>query len=218
MKRRPLKIAIDGPSGSGKSTLGRALARRLGLPYVDTGAMYRAVGWAVARAGLEEPPRIVEMLAGLRIEVETDPDDFRVRVDGRDVTGELRDPKVGAMASRVATIEEVRAWLVPQQRRLAAEGGVVEGRDIGTVVLLDADAKFFLTSEENTRMARRAAQLGLDRAAPEVAGDVRERDRIDSNRRISPLRAAADAVIIDTSDQTVEQSLAAMLAHIYASD
>jgi cytidylate kinase len=215
---RPLTIAIDGPSGSGKSTLGRALARRLGLPYVDTGAMYRAVGWAAARAGLEEPARIIEMLPGLRIEVATDPDDFRVRVDGADVTGELRDPAVGNMASRVATIEEVRAWLVPQQRRLAAGGGVVEGRDIGTVVLPDADVKFFLTSEESTRMARRAAQLGLDHAGPEVAGDVRERDRIDSSRRISPLRPAADAIMIDSSDQTVEESLAAILEHIEAPD
>jgi cytidylate kinase len=213
---RPLRIAIDGPSGSGKSTLGRALARRLGLPYVDTGAMYRAVAWAMSDAGLRTPQEIVARLDGLRLEIDARPEDFRVRVDGRDVTDLLRDPEVGKAAARVAAIAEVRAWLVPQQQRAAHDGGVLEGRDIGTVVLPDADFKFFVTSDERTRLERRAAQLGKQSNGTEVIEDVRERDRMDRSRPVSPLLAADDAVHIDTSGQTVEESLAEMLATIAA--
>lgn len=209
---KKLRIAIDGPSGSGKSTLGKALARHLGLPYVDTGAMYRAVAWAVARSGLDREEDIAEFVTGLRIEVDPDADDFRVRVDGVDVTHEIRDPEVSAMASRVAVIAKVREWLVPQQRVVAADGGVLEGRDIGTVVFPDADRKFYITSDEAIRMARRAAQLGLDSGGNEVIEDIRERDRVDTNREHSPLRPAVDAVIIDTSGQTVEESFAEMVA------
>lgn len=210
---RPLRIAIDGPSGSGKSTLGRALARHLGLPYVDTGAMYRAVAWAVQDAGLEDADAIVARLDGLALEVEPDPADFRVRVDGRDVTDRLRALEVGKAAAHVAAIAAVRAWLVPKQQRLAAHGGVVEGRDIGTVVIPDADYKFFVTSDEGTRMARRAAQLG-EPAGERVVEDVRERDRMDRSRKASPLVAAEDAVLIDTSGKTVAESLAEILAAI----
>jgi cytidylate kinase len=213
---RPLRIAIDGPSGSGKSTLGRALARRLGLPYVDTGAMYRAVAWAMNQHGLREPGEIVARLESLSLEIDARPDDFRVRVDGRDVTDLLRDPEIGKAAARVAAISEVRAWLVPRQQRAAEGGGVLEGRDIGTVVLPDADFKFFVTSDESTRLARRAAQLGTQSSGAEVIEDVRERDRMDRSRRISPLVAPDDAVHIDTSAQTVEESLATMLATIDA--
>jgi len=211
-----LRIAIDGPSGSGKSTLGRALAHRLGLPYVDTGAMYRAVAWAMMDAGLSTPAEIVARLEGLRLDIDARPDDFRVRVDGRDVTDRLRDPEVGKAAARVAAIAEVRAWMVPQQQRAAAGGGVLEGRDIGTVVLPDADFKFFVTSDENTRLTRRAAQLGKQSTGAEVISDVRERDRMDRSRPVSPLVAADDAVHVDTSGQTVEESLAEMLATIAA--
>ena len=208
---RPLRIAIDGPSGSGKSTLGRELARRLGLPYVDTGAMYRAVGWAVGEAGLEDEGAIAEFAEGLDLEVDPDADRFRVRVNGIDVTGKIRDPEIGRLASRVSAIERVRGWLVPQQRRIGAAGGVLEGRDIGTVVFPDADCKFYVISDEETRMARRAAQWGLDSAGSAVVKDVRDRDRADTSRQHSPLRAAADAIVIDTSGQTVEESLEAML-------
>jgi len=209
-----LRIAIDGPSGSGKSTLGRALARRLGLPYVDTGAMYRAIGWVVAEAGLTDTAEIVARVRALDLVIEPHPDNFRVFVDGEDVTDRLRSPEVGKAAARVATIEEVRSWMVPQQQRAALHGGVLEGRDIGTVVLPDADYKFFVTSAEGTRMARRAAQLGLQSDGAEVVEDVRERDRLDRSRSVSPLRAAADAVEIDTSNQSVDESLAVMLAEI----
>lgn len=211
---RPLRIAIDGPSGSGKSTLGRALAHRLRLPYVDTGAMYRAVAWAMSEADLRTPEEIAARLGSLRLEIDARPDDFRVRVNGRDVTDLLRDPEVGKAAARVAAIAEVRAWLVPQQQRAADGGGILEGRDIGTVVLPDADFKFFVTSDESTRLARRAAQLGTHSSGAEVISDVRERDRMDRSRPVSPLVAADDAVLIDTSGQTVEESLAEMLATI----
>jgi cytidylate kinase len=208
---RPLRIAIDGPSGSGKSTLGRELARRLDIPYVDTGAMYRAVAWVVAREGLASPEDIVERLAGLELEIDPEPDGFRVYVDGVDVTDGLRDPSVSKAAARVAAIEQVRRWMVPLQKQAARDGGVLEGRDIGTVVLPDADCKFFVTSDEETRMARRAAQLGETRDGARVVEDVRERDRMDRSRSVSPLRAAPDAVRIDTSGHTVEESIEAML-------
>lgn len=211
-----LRIAIDGPSGSGKSTLGRALARLLRLPYVDTGAMYRAVAWVVDDAGLESPAEIIERVQRLNLEIKPDPDDFRVLVDGEDVTDRLRAPEVSKAAARVAAIEEVRLWMVPQQQRAARDGGVLEGRDIGTVVLPGAEFKFFITSDEATRMARRAAQLGLESDGAKVVQDVRERDRLDRSRSVSPLRAADDAVEIDTSKQSVEESLDAMLAEIGA--
>jgi len=210
----PLLIAIDGPSGSGKSTLGRALAQSLGLPYVDTGAMYRAVGWVVAEASLDDAEQIVAYVQGLELDVDPDPAEFRVRVDGVDVTDRLRHPDVGRMAAKVAAIEGVRDWMVPLQQAVARAGGVLEGRDIGTVVLPDADCKFYVTSDESTRMARRAQQLGLEEVGAEVVGDVRERDRVDRSRKHSPLRPAAGAVHIDTSAQTVSESLAAMLEEI----
>ncbi len=211
-----LRIAIDGPSGSGKSTLGRALARLLHLPYVDTGAMYRAVAWVVDDAGLESRGEIIERVRRLKLEIEPDPDNFRVLVDGEDVTDRLRTPEVSKAAARVAAIEEVRLWLVPQQQHAARDGGVLEGRDIGTVVLPDAEFKFFITSDEATRMARRAAQLGLESDGAKVVQEVRERDRLDRSRKVSPLRAAPDAVEIDTSEQSVQESLDTMLAEIGA--
>jgi len=209
-----LRIAIDGPSGSGKSTLGRALARHLGLPYVDTGAMYRAIGWVTTAEDLDTADSIVERLQRLELTVIPSPDDFRVLVDGRDVTGRLRTPAVGKAAARVAAIEAVRRWMVPMQQRLAYGGGVLEGRDIGTVVLPDADYKFFVTSDEETRMDRRAAQLGQRRDEAEVIEDVRERDRMDRSRKISPLVTASDAIRIDTGGHDVEESLAQMLKAI----
>jgi len=206
-----IRIAIDGPSGSGKSTLGLALARNLGFPYVDTGAMYRAFAWKVLQAGAEGPDEILDLLAATRMTVGADPDAFRVLVDGHDVTGYLRDPEVSSSASTIATVPEVRAWLVALQRDLARESVVMEGRDIGTVVLPDADCKFFIVADEDVRIGRRTAQWGesSNRAASK---DVKERDRRDSSRKTSPLRAADDAILIDTSEQTIEESLAVMLA------
>ena len=210
-----LRIAIDGPSGSGKSTLGKALAQRLCIPYVDTGAMYRAISWAVADAGLnDDVDQIVSYVQNLELKINPDSEGFQVWVNEIDVTDWLRQPGVGRMAAKVATIKEVRAWMVPRQRAAAIGGGVLEGRDIGTVVLPDADFKFYITSDESTRMLRRAEQLGLKEVVAEVVSDVHERDRVDSTRKHSPLRPAADAVHIDTTCQTVDESLSVMLKEI----
>ena len=210
-----LRIAIDGPSGSGKSTLGKALAQRLCIPYVDTGAMYRAISWAVADAGLnDDVDQIVSYVQNLKLKINPDSEGFQVWVNEIDVTDWLRQPGVGRMAAKVATIKEVRAWMVPRQRAAAIGGGVLEGRDIGTVVLPDADFKFYITSDESTRMLRRAEQLGLKEVVAEVVSDVHERDRVDSTRKHSPLRPAADAVHIDTTCQTVDESLSLMLKEI----
>ena len=187
-----LRIAIDGPSGSGKSTLGKALAQRLCIPYVDTGAMYRAISWAVADVGLnDDVDQIVSYVQNLELKINPDSEGFQVWVNEIDVTDWLRQPGVGRMAAKVATIKEVRAWMVPRQRAAAIGGGVLEGRDIGTVVLPDADFKFYITSDESTRMLRRAEQLGLKEVVAEVVSDVHERDRVDSTRKHSPLRPAA---------------------------
>ncbi len=210
-----LRIAIDGPSGAGKSTLGKALAQRLCIPYVDTGAMYRAISWAVADAGLnDDVDQIVSYVQNLELKINPDSEGFQVWVNEIDVTDWLRQPGVGRMAAKVATIKEVRAWMVPRQRAAAIGGGVLEGRDIGTVVLPDADFKFYITSDESTRMLRRAEQLGLKEVVAEVVSDVHERDRVDSTRKHSPLRPAADAVHIDTTCQTVDESLSLMLKEI----
>ena len=210
-----LRIAIDGPSGSGKSTLGKALAQRLCIPYVDTGAMYRAISWAVADVGLnDDVDQIVSYVQNLELKINPDSEGFQVWVNEIDVTDWLRQPGVGRRAAKVATIKEVRAWRVPRQRAAAIGGGVLEGRDIGTVVLPDADFKFYITSDESTRMLRRAEQLGLKEVVAEVVSDVHERDRVDSTRKHSPLRPAADAVHIDTTCQTVDESLSLMLKEI----
>ena len=211
---RMLRIAIDGPSGSGKSTLGKALAAQLGLPYVDTGAMYRAVAWAARRADLADDDEIVALLETLELDVAADPAEFRIRVNGSDVTGEIRSPEVSKFASRVAAIQGVRRWMVPCQRKAAANGGVLEGRDIGTVVLPDADCKFYVTSDEATRMGRRAAQLGVEQDGAAVVADVRERDELDRTRRHSPLRLAEGAIVIDTTGKSVDESLREMMAEI----
>ncbi len=211
---RVLRIAIDGPSGSGKSTLGKALAAELGLPYVDTGAMYRAVAWAAQQADLEDDDDIVALLETLELDVAADPAEFRIRVNGTEVAGEIRSPAVSKAAAQVATIAGVRRWMVPRQREAAAAGGVLEGRDIGTVVLPDADCRFYVISDEGTRIGRRAAQLGLDQDGAAVVADVRDRDELDRTRRHSPLRSAADAIVIDTTGKTVDESLAAMLEEI----
>ena len=210
-----LRIAIDGPSGSGKSTLGKALAQHLCIPYVDTGAMYRAISWAVADVGLnDDVDQIVSYVQNLELKINPDSEGFQVWVNEIDVTDWLRQPGVVRMAAKVATIKEVRAWMVPRQRAAAIGGGVLEGRDIGTVVLPDADFKFYITSDESTRMLRRAEQLGLKEVVAEVVSDVHERDRVDSTRKHSPLRPAADAVHIDTTCQTVDESLSLMLKEI----
>ena len=177
--------------------------------------MYRAISWAVDDAGLnDDVEQIVAYVQNLQLKISPDSARFQVWVNEIDVTDWLRQPDVGRMAAKVATIKEVRAWMVPLQRAAAIDGGVLEGRDIGTVVLPDADFKFYITSDESTRMLRRAEQMGHKEVVAEVVSDVHERDRVDSTRKHSPLRPATDAVHIDTSSQTVAESLGLMLEEI----
>jgi cytidylate kinase len=213
-------IAIDGPAASGKSTVGELLARRLGYLYFDTGVMYRAVTWAALDRGIPiEDETAVTALAGeLRIDV-TPPtaDDGRqytVLADGTDITWEIRTPEVNAAVSPVSAYAGVRREMVRQQRRVAAGGGVVMvGRDIGTVVLPDADLKIYLDASVEERARRRWKQ---DRARGEesdyeaVLASMRRRDEIDSGRDISPLRVAEDAVVLDSTHLSIAQVAAAM--------
>lgn len=210
MSQRALRIAIDGPSGAGKSTLARALARALGLRYLDTGSMYRAVAWKAMQADVFDPDGVTALLDGMDLQVVADPDNFRVRIGGIDVTDELRTPSVGRRASEVAQIPAVRAWLLQRQRAEAERGAVLEGRDIGSVVLPDADAKLFITAPEAERLQRRARQL-TGASPAEVAEDIRDRDRRDQERPASPLRVPPGATIIDTGGEDEATSLKRVL-------
>jgi CMP/dCMP kinase len=195
-------IAIDGPSGSGKSTVARAVADRLGLCYLDTGAMYRAVAFEAMRRGIDPEDRAT--VAELSRQIELKVGD-KVTVDGTDATIEIRSPEVTRAVSIVAANPEVRSELVARQREWADahDGGVVEGRDIGTVVFPGADLKVFLTAEDGERANRRSKEM-LDLRYDQVAADMARRDRIDSTRAASPLAVAEDAIRLDTTGRTVD--------------
>lgn len=222
MARRPLLIAIDGPAGAGKSATARELAVRLGLPYLDTGAMYRAVGLLAQRAGigprLDEAAKdaVIGFACALDVRFSGDPRAQRVILDGVDVTETLRDPAVSEMSSVVSVVPEVRREMVRRQREMAARtGGVIEGRDIGTVVFPDAALKVFLTAEPEVRAKRRFDELlrrGVGVGWEDVLAEQRERDRRDSTRPSSPLRPAEGAVIVDTSRLTLPEVVDAVLA------
>lgn len=205
----PTVIAIDGPAGSGKSTVARAFAVRAGIPYLDTGAMYRAVAHAVLEAGVD-PTAESEVAAVARrctIEIEDD----RVTVDGQDATRVIRGEPVTQAVSAVAANPQVRELLRARQRLWVAEhgGGVLEGRDIGTVVFPDAALKVYLTADPEVRATRRAGQTGLDVGA--VLADIGRRDAADSSREHAPLAEAADAVNLDTSRLSIDEVVAVML-------
>jgi cytidylate kinase len=200
-------IAIDGPAGSGKSTVARALAAHLGLRYLDTGAMYRSVAFAVLRSGGDPEDREATAAVARAIELEIGLD--RVVVNGVDATVEIRGPQVSQAVSVVATNPEVRAELVSRQREWAnlRGGGVLEGRDIGTVVFPDAELKIYLTADPAERARRRAKEVtDLDYEA--VAADLARRDTIDSTRAVDPLAEAADAVVVDTTGMTIDEVVA----------
>lgn len=216
-------VTLDGPSGTGKSSVARGVAARLGAAYLDTGAMYRAATVAVLDAGVdpEDAEAVARVVAGARIEVGTEAATERVEVDGVDVATRIRGAAVTAAVSAVSAVPAVRRQLVAQQRDLvAAEGAVVvEGRDIGTVVLPDATLKVYLTAAPEIRARRRAGQLGLtdpDRIA-DLAADLRRRDEYDSSRADSPLRPAADAVVVDSSEldqQAVVERIVALAGSV----
>lgn len=213
MKR--LSIAIDGPAGAGKSSVAKILARRMGYTYLDTGAMYRAVTYESLRRGLTEAADIVAMARGLAMTVAPGEDRMRVFIGGEEVTAHLRTAEVSEAVSRVSAIPEVREVMVALQRTLSAEGGtVLDGRDIGTVVLPHADVKIFLTASPHTRALRRYGELGGSESGLTVEGieeDIRKRDFMDSTRAASPLAAAEDAVHLDNSDLTLEETAEAMM-------
>ncbi|MET7835842.1 (d)CMP kinase [Micromonospora sediminicola] len=203
-------VAVDGPSGSGKSTVSRRLAVSLGARYLDTGAMYRALTWAVLRSGVEltDAESVAKVAGEADLRLGTDPQGYAVTVDGTDVSTDIRGPEVTGAVSAVAAVGAVRELLVERQRRMIAEAGriVVEGRDIGLVVAPDADLKVYLTASETARAQRRSAEDAADVAA--TAADLARRDRLDSTRKVNPLQQAPDAVVLDTTELGIDEVVA----------
>nr|QLK00459.1 (d)CMP kinase [Micromonospora carbonacea] len=200
-------VAVDGPSGSGKSTVSRRLAVGLGARYLDTGAMYRAITWAVLRSGVDltDAESVGKVAAEVDLRIGTDPQGYGVTADGVSVDSEIRGPEVTGAVSAVAAVPSVRALLVARQRELIAKAGriVVEGRDIGSVVAPDADLKVYLTASEAARAQRRSAEDATDVAA--TAADLARRDRLDSTRKADPLQQATDAVVLDTTELGIDE-------------
>jgi cytidylate kinase len=206
-------IAIDGPAGSGKSTVARALASRLGLDYLDTGAMYRAVTFAALRRGVDptEADRVARMVPDLELDVSPE----KVIVDGVDATIEIRGPEVSRAVSIVAANPAVRAEMVRRQREWVAarNGGVLEGRDIGTVVFPDAELKVYLTADPEVRAQRRSKEV-TDLSYETVAADLARRDALDQGRDVSPLVEAPDAFVVDTTGLGVDQIIDVIAAQV----
>lgn len=217
---RRLVIAVDGPVGAGKSTAARRLAEALGYVYIDSGAMYRALGWKAVQAGvdLRDHARLVALAAATDIRMVAGSSGFRVLVDGTDVTGALRTSAMDEASSVVSTHPEVRARMVALQRAMAKDGGVVmDGRDIGTVVLPEADLKFYLDADLAVRAARRLQDLrqaGVPAVLEAVRAEVARRDARDQGRETSPLRAAAAALRIDSTALDADGVLRLMLAAV----
>ncbi len=214
-------VAIDGPSGAGKSTLARALAKELGFVYVDTGAIYRSVGYFARQRGVDpaDEAAVEALLPEIRLEMLYGEDGLQHMIlNGQDVTREIRLPEISLYASRVSAIPAVRAFLLEMQRGMARTHSVImDGRDIGTVVLPQADVKLFLTASAEDRARRRFLELE-ERGTPEpyekLLEEMRERDRNDTSRAAAPLRAAEDAVVLDTTGNTFQQSFDLLLRTI----
>ncbi len=214
MKKRRIVITIDGPSGAGKGTVAREVAARLGLAYLDTGAMYRMAALLVARAGVDagDEERVVELLSGAEMEFKWDAAGGVMvpLLEGEDVSDRLRTPALASLASRIATLPQVREAMVSLQRRAAGRAGgiVVEGRDMGTFVFPDADFKFYLDADPAERARRRWLEFrrrGIELPLEKVRLELEERDRRDMGREKAPLHPAPDAVIIDTTHLTVDE-------------
>lgn len=210
-----ISIAIDGPSGAGKSTISRRAAEMFGFIYVDTGAIYRTIGLASKTYGvsLDDKAAVIAMLPELKIDLKYNAaGEQHMYLDGKDVSRDIRLPEVSMLASKVSAIPEVRAFLVDMQRDMAKRYDVImDGRDIGTVILPDADLKIFLTADVSDRAHRRYEELcakGIEKPFEEVLAEMKQRDEQDTARAAAPLKAADDAVMLDTSGNTLEESIA----------
>ncbi|GAA4578603.1 (d)CMP kinase [Micromonospora coerulea] len=203
-------VAVDGPSGSGKSTVSRRLAVSLDARYLDTGAMYRALTWAVLRSGVDltDAESVAKVAGEVDLRIGTDPRGYGVTADGVTIDKEIRGPEVTGAVSAVAAVPAVRAMLVTRQQEMIANAGriVVEGRDIGSVVAPDADLKVFLTASEVARAQRRSAEDAADVAV--TAADLARRDKLDSTRKVNPLQQAPDAVVLDTTELGIDEVVA----------
>ncbi len=214
-----IAIAIDGPAGAGKSTIAKLCAKELGFIYVDTGALYRAIGLCAYRnnIGSKDTDAILEMLKDIKVELAfNDKKEQIVLLNGEDVSGFIRTPEISMYASDVSAIEQVRAFLLELQRNMAKTNNVImDGRDIGTVVLPDAQIKIFLTASPQVRAKRRYDELiekGMDVNFDDILSDVITRDYNDSHREIAPLKPAEDSVIVDTSELNLEESVEKMIS------
>lgn len=212
---KKLSVAIDGPAGAGKSSVSKILASRLGYAYLDTGAMYRAITYTALQKGIKDHDAIAEMTEKLEMEVHPDKDTMHVIVDGSDVTPYIRTPEVSSYVSEVSSIGGVRTAMVTIQRKQAEKGGIVlDGRDIGTTVLPDADVKIFLTASVHTRAVRRFKELTEghpEMTMEEVEEEISKRDYLDSHREVSPLKQADDAILLDNGDMTLEETAEAII-------
>lgn len=212
-----MQIAIDGPSGAGKSTIAKAVAAKLGIVYVDTGALYRTVGYFARSQGVtkEDKEGIVSCLPQINIEVRYENGAQHVYLNGEDLGDKIREPEISMYASAVSAIPAVRAFLLDTQRDIAAKNSVImDGRDIGTVILPNAEVKIFMFASATARAKRRTKELaekGIDAKYEDVLREMEERDRNDREREIAPAVAAKDAIMLDNSDLTPEQTVDAVL-------
>ena len=214
-------VAVDGPSGAGKSTLSKAVAKELGIVYVDTGAIYRSIGYYIYKKGMDpkDAAAVVAVLPQIRVDMRYSDDGLQhMLLNGEDVTEQIRLPEISMYASAVSALPAVRAFLLEMQRDLARKHSVImDGRDIGTVVLPDAEVKIFLTASAEVRAQRRCLELeqrGTPKPYDEVLHELNERDYNDSHRAAAPLRAAEDAMVVDTSALDFDASREALLALI----
>jgi cytidylate kinase len=217
--KRPLLITIDGPAGAGKTTVSRLIAAKLAYRYVDTGALYRCIALAAKDAGLEtdDDHGLTKLCSGLDLRLEVDGRDTTLVMNGKAVSQQIRTPEITMMASAVSARPVVRKYLLKLQRELgASKAAVFEGRDMGTVVFPQADIKFYLDADLETRALRRYKELPehSNQTLEQVESDMRRRDANDSHRELAPLKPAADAIIIDATHLSIDQVIATLLSHI----
>ena len=207
-------IAIDGPAGSGKSTVAKELSKRLGFTYIDTGAMYRAIAYKIKEECIdpEDLNAVLNLMKGIDIKLEQSNDEVKVFLNGKDISPYIRTEEIGKIASKIARFSEVRKILVGMQREIGkkSKDAVIEGRDTGTVIFPDAEIKIFMTASPNVRAKRRWEELkkkGIEISYQQILREIKERDHLDETRKDSPLKPASDAIIIDTTDRSIEEVL-----------